>query len=443
MLMDDNHITFKVIETNKANRHPFEPGQFIIQDDGNIFYDPTYGTTNTTGTDLTDRIRVTKDENVFSSAGVDTQSDSYYLDLVATQSEVNKNDICAIYRLIPHTADKYEYVTYACSGFSAKKPLWTKIVDKYSRSDNTFITEDIKATVELDGFTMEDGITTLTTKGQDITSVLKSILGPTKYPTITKPSLKFKEVYLSTGTNYKNQISFEVGTPVTPIYVLDWNKGNYSFGPDTNVTITKLTVTDSLGNNRVLPSANIDTLFGTTLTLPTFIVSDNMTYELTASADYTDGSWPYIVPSKEPYSERIEANTAVAPTIKQFTSYISGYYFGTSENVIEGVDITNAVIKSLKTKSNQNYKAGDFKDTVPVKTKTIIIATPKKYTGIKKIVNTTVNADMTNVFKGPYTVRVAGADGVVSSKYSTEYNVWVYHPAQAYSNQANLTITLG
>lgn len=444
MLMDDKKITFKVIETNKASSHPFEAGQFIIQDDGVIFYDPTYGDTNITGTDISSRIRITKDENVHSNKGDDTKSDSYYLNLVTTNAEINKNDICAIYRLIPHTTDKYEYITYACSGFDTNsQPIWTKIVDKYSRADNTYITEDIKATIELDGFSMENGITTLPTKGQDLTSALKAILGPTKYPTITEPSLKFENVYLSTGTNNTSQTSFEVGTSVTPTYILKWDKGKYTFGPDTKVTINKLTVSDTLGRNDVETGDNTNSLLNAVCTLPNFVVEANMNYKITATAEHTAGAWPYIVPSQEPYDERIEAGIVTAPVLKTFTSYIAGYYFGTSESVIEGNSLTSAIIKGLKTKSTQNYKAGNFNGIVPAKTKTIIIAAPKAYTGMTKVVNTTVNADMTSTFKGPYVVKVAGADGVPTSKYATEYNVWLYHPAQAYNNQANLTITLG
>ena len=61
---------------------------------------------------------------------------------------------------------------------------------------------------------------------------------------------------------------------------------------------------------------------------------------------------------------------------------------------------------------------------------------------LAKVLNTTVNADMTESFI-KQTVKVAGADNDTSSKYAKDYNVWVYTPAEAYGSTAALTITLG
>ena len=48
-LTDNTGVKFQIIETNDASHLPFVKGQFIIQDDGSVFYDPTIGDDSNNG----------------------------------------------------------------------------------------------------------------------------------------------------------------------------------------------------------------------------------------------------------------------------------------------------------------------------------------------------------------------------------------------------------
>ena len=105
-MTNDTNVTFKVIETNNANKVPFKAGQYIIQDDGQVYYDPTYGETDKPGSIIKDRQQlVFKDHKVHNFTNGES-TDEDYLELI---TDVNKNDICVISRLIDGTEDKYEH----------------------------------------------------------------------------------------------------------------------------------------------------------------------------------------------------------------------------------------------------------------------------------------------------------------------------------------------
>jgi hypothetical protein len=71
----------------------------------------------------------------------------------------------------------------------------------------------------------------------------------------------------------------------------------------------------------------------------------------------------------------------------------------------------------------------------------VIFACPSANTGVKDILNTTVNAGMNDAFglTAPTKINVEGANGYTA----VEYNVWTFTPAEAYGSTAALSITLG
>lgn len=58
MAETQTNVEFKIIETSDERKVDFESGQYILQDSGNVFYDPT------TGTDRNDRIKIHSDRSV-------------------------------------------------------------------------------------------------------------------------------------------------------------------------------------------------------------------------------------------------------------------------------------------------------------------------------------------------------------------------------------------
>lgn len=422
MPMSDTNVIFKVIETNDAIKVPFVQGQYIIQDDGKLFYDPTTGTTNETGSITTDRKQLTPEHNFFSNVA-DTSLDETYLALVTAP---NKNDMCTISRLIEGTTDKYDHTTYVCSEVVDGTPTWKKITDKYN-ADNVIVDKNILITADIDGIELTNGVYELPSKGKDIATVLQDIFGPERIPTITQPSASIKS---------KLNNRYEVGTSITPSFTITFNKGSYSYGPDTGVTVTTCNITDTQGN------ADNNSSLVTSGNFSSFRVPKNMQYKMTLTLTYSDGVNPNKVPSGTYSAGKIIGKTlTLQSAVTQ--GYVEGLFYGTSTSVLNEEDITSAIIRGLS-KTNAGYSSKNVSFTVPVGAKTIILATPSANTGITKILNTTVNADMTDAFGNSFEVDVAGADGSLSNtQYVSTYDVLLYSPAEAYSVAANLTVTLG
>ena len=102
--------------------------------------------------------------------------------------------------------------------------------------------------------------------------------------------------------------------------------------------------------------------------------------------------------------------------------------------------ITSAIIRGL-TKNNSSTTTGTFSFTVKSGARSIVIAIAGNRT-LSKVLNTTVNADMTESFtKCTDLVSVAGADAP-SMDNAGDYSVWFYTPAEAYASDANLTVTI-
>lgn len=422
---------FKVVETNNALRVPFKNGQYIIQDDGKVYYDPTTGSTNSAGSNIEDRILIAGDKNFYSNISDRTNDDAYYYNLI---SDANVNDICAISKLKQSGAsiedDIYETTLYICTSIdNENNKIWNKIENEYD-AKNIYLTDDIVSTLELEGFESKDGLITIPGNGKNLIDFMQSILCPEKLPTIIQPS--------ATLTLTASKKNYEVGELVEPSYTFTWNPGSYEFGPETGVTITSATIVDSFG-------VSFDVTESKSESLSTFRANTNMPYNLKLTLTHSvAANSPNKLPSGvyEDGTIRENSSNAIVITSDSLTSYIEGCYCGTSTDIITEDNITSDIIRNLSTKTKANYKKGIKTFTVPVGTKTIIIAYPSSKTGVSKILNTTVNADMTDAFNTPFKKIVAGADNDLTSDYVTEYNVLLYHPAEAYTIEATLNVTL-
>ena len=174
-----------------------------------------------------------------------------------------------------------------------------------------------------------------------------------------------------------------------------------------------------------------------------FRVKADTQYQLTATANHTEGVFA---------KDNLGSTTAIkiaagskSATSSEITGYNQGYFIGTLTDVVAAADLTSKHIRSLTTKPNSSTSTGTISITVPVGAATVVIAAKGTRT-LSKVLNTTVNADMTTSFVEAKNIKVFGADanadGVGNDAYAATYTVWTFSPAEPYGSTANLTITI-
>ena len=344
------------------------------------------------------------------------QTDSQAL---ATISSPKKGDIAAVRGLI--TGDKYAYTGYVYNGTN-----WGAMDGNYD-AENVYFGKDLTITAPIGVQTPDaSGSKTLDTTGLNVKQVFDLIMAKEANPSVTQPSVS---VSLSGGG------AKEIGTTVTPNWTANLNGGSYQFGPATGITNETATwaITDNLEepNSAATRTGSFDPV----------TLAAGQTYTLTATATYADGAMPVTNLGNNYAAGQIKAGSKSASA--SFTTYRMGFFYGTVTSALGSAsEATSAMIRGL-TKSNKAYTAGNVNYTVKPGAASIILACPATNTGVTKVLNTTVNADMTTAFGAPATIKVAGADGNPESDYAADYKVWVYTPAEAYASDAALTITLG
>ena len=69
---------------------------------------------------------------------------------------------------------------------------------------------------------------------------MQSIFTKELQPSKTEPSV---------GITLTQAGEHEVGTKITPSYAATFNKGSYTYGPDTGVTVSSWEISDNAGNS--------------------------------------------------------------------------------------------------------------------------------------------------------------------------------------------------
>jgi hypothetical protein len=87
--------------------------------------------------------------------------------------------------------------------------------------DNLIFTEAVGA-IEIPA----SGSVEIASEGKNLKQVMELIFAKEKNPVITNPSIE---------VSINDKRVYEVGTKVTPQYIINFDKGNYEFGPDTGV----------------------------------------------------------------------------------------------------------------------------------------------------------------------------------------------------------------
>lgn len=244
-----------------------------------------------------------------------------------------------------------------------------------------------------------------------IQDFITKLLAKSVPPTYTKPTLVLSNNGGTLNGNY------EVGSKITPTIKANFTQNDA--GALSSIQFKK-------------DGTNVGT--GTSYSGTAFYLTESsVTY--TATATYAEG------PIKNdnlgnPISTGHIAAGSVNSGNYTFTLYWQGYFAGSVTNTDAP---TSATIRALGYKKNAGYAAGTFDFTVAAGAKQVIIAYPADKNGVSKVFNNTTNTDITNVFSTPITVSVKDAN----NNLTKSYKVWTYVPDTAYTQNAELTVTLG
>ncbi len=355
------------------------------------------------------------DTQVFQATLEDGENDQDAINRVVADYLLAAGDIAIVKSLIAD--NKYQYTAYV---YDAKTKAWAAMDGNYNAT-NIYFDNDLTITANIGVQEIDaTGSKVLDTTGKNLKQVLDMILAKRKLPTKTMPSISVSSSECK---------SYEVGTTVNVNYTTTFNKGSYSYGPDTGIEPDTLSVT-----------FNGETLNTNTGTFSAITVTDSTNERITAIANYSDGAIPVdnlgnvIKDTSELNSCQIKSGNTTG-----YSSYLTGYrnvFYGSSLTEFE---LNSANIRGLTANKSTN---NSYKMAIVEGAKFVVIAVP---TGRKVTKVADENAFGTDIFSEftKSTVLVGGNDATADNIGSNtkNYNVYVYKPATALSAN-NYTITL-
>lgn len=306
-------------------------------------------------------------------------------------------------------------------------------------------------------YTTTNGYVETQGEGMTTSQWLIHCLAETKEPTISQPSYTLSASTITTNTSNK-----EIGSKVTKLaWGGTWSSGSYEYGSkigDTKYTDTGTGITVSYVVSRDGNSIGTS-LSGThTLTNPIVIGSTSATNlgKIACTCTWSASPRTPVNNIGVATSGQIAGGSTTQEVSYSITGYREGCFYGTVTTANFNKDmITSAVVRGLSKKLGANYsKKDNLAYTVPSGATAILIAVPEGKTGPTSVLNTTVNAEMFGEYDadsqkygnfGKVTISVGGADATATSvgSYATNYDVYYFIPANAYSSTAALQIDLG
>ena len=257
---------------------------------------------------------------------------------VVGEKEVNNGDIAIIKDLI--ASGKYQHTAYIYSGEAAR---WVAMDGNYT-AENVYFKEDLLTTTAIGNIKLTNGQATISAAGKNLKEVFSTIFVKEANPSTTQPSVT---VTLGKAGNY------EVGTTVKDItWSATLNAGKYTYGPATGITATEWSATDSAGKTYTASSG----------TAADWLVEDNKSFTVSATAEYEDGAIP-VTNTGNPYaSGQIKAGskTGTSAAIVGFRSYFYGQ--DASDAPIDSDFIRNNLTNSGEVLSSKtiSWKAADL-----------------------------------------------------------------------------------
>lgn len=299
--------------------------------------------------------------------------------------------------------------------------IGTPFTPETIEADDVIFDEDLMTTTAIGNIQLENGQAVIPAKGKTLSQVWESIFVKESNPETIQPS-----VSLTLNQTLNQTTACEVGTKIAISYKASLNPGSYSFGPETGIVPTSWDITDTAGNSSTNPSGSF----------PEIQVADDMTYRLTATAKYGDGTIPLTNLGNEYTDGQIKAGSkSSAMSSGSITGYRNSFY-GT---LTEKSDLTSDVIRGLAGKSGKTLTNGaSFTIAVPLGALRVVIAYPatlRDLTSVKDVNG--MNAEIVSGFT-KQTVAVEGAN----SYEAIDYKVYVMDFANANDTANKLTVTI-
>lgn len=338
-------------------------------------------------------------------------SSTMHEDIIADATEdvlLNAGDIIIIKDII--AGDRWQHTSYVYTG-----SVWAAMDGNYN-AENVYFDEDFIFTKAIGTVTIpSSGSRKVSAEGKNIREFLASLFAQEVEPTKTNPSISF--------TKPSSQ-NVEVGTKITPQFAISFSKGSYTYDTSTGVTATGYSVTDTLGRTATTASG----------TLPEFTVEDNKTYQISATATYSDGIVPKTNIGNDCPGKQIKAGTTASASSNTITGYRKS--FG-------GMDATGAALTSAWIRENLGAISSEvtWKAADKAGVKRYVLALPVASGKSLKsaIITSSMNADATaDYVKQTATVKVEGANGYTA----VDYNIWIYEPASIASTEVH-KLTIG
>lgn len=267
-------------------------------------------------------------------------------------------------------------------------------------ADEVIFDEDLMTTTAIGNIELVNGQAVIPAKGKTLEEVWNSIFVKESNPIIVQPS-----VSLTLNQKLNQTIICEVGSKLAISYSASLNPGSYSFGPETGIVPTSWEISDTAGNNSTSSSGSF----------PVIQVVDNMTYRITATAEYGDGTIPLTNLGNEYVDSQIKAGSKSSSVS---SGAITGYRNSFYGVLTEKSDLTSDVVRSITGKSGRALSNGSaFTISIPVGALRVVIAYPatlRDLTSVKDVNG--MNAEIVSGFT-KQTVAIEGANGYEAIDY--------------------------
>ena len=344
----------------------------------------------------------------FSSTTVYEATCAYGADKVAALKAVatspNKGDIGIVKESI--AGDAVQYTAYVYNGTA-----WAAMDGNYDAA-NVYFPQNLKLTYQFGKYVPDSsGSVIVPTEGKSMLASILDAYSVDSNPNITQPSVSIT----LTGAGAK-----EVGTQFTPSYSVNFNKGNYQYGPDTAVTATSYSVTDTNSGSSTTQTGSFTQ----------FTVEETTNYRCSVTVEYGDGAIPKTSLGNNYEAGQIKAGSksASSSAVTGYRGWFAGYYNG-SQALSNAATITSAQLRAF------GVRNGSFPGSMSTnQMQQMFFAAPAGIVSSVGVANS-VNGAPQTVTKT--TVQVEGANRYTAA----EYDLFYVANATAEGGASTFTIT--
>lgn len=305
---------------------------------------------------------------------------------------------------------KYQHTAYVYNGTA-----WAAMDGNYN-AESVYFDEDFTFTKAIGTVTIPaSGSQKVAAAGKNLREFFAGLFAAEADPTVSTK--------VSASITLQSAKTVEAGTEYEPSYSISFNKGKYSYGPDTGITAT-YAVSDTNGKSGTAASGKFEK----------FVVGDDTAYKISATVSYTQGAIPVSNLGNPVENKRIPAGS-----ISLNTDVVKGYrnaFYGT---LTEKGELTSDVIRGL-TKTNADVAAGSVLSVnVPVGAMRVVIAYEATLQDLTSVLDKNdSNANIVSGFGEAKIIKVEGANGYDA----IDYKVYVMDFANPYDAANVYTATI-